>query len=58
MKEKMVKAGIGFAHLKDVFSRYGSKGIFVLLAMPQDGVLREKPSPRVTNKRKILSRIV
>ena len=25
MKEKMAKAGIGFADLKDVFSRYGSR---------------------------------
>ena len=23
---KMAKPGIGFAHLKDVFSRYGSRG--------------------------------
>ena len=47
----MAKAGIGFAHLKDVFSRYGSRGILALLAMPQDGVLRKKPSPRVTNNK-------
>ena len=38
MKEKMAKAGIGFAHLKDVFFRYGSRGILALLAMPQDEI--------------------
>ena len=54
----MAKAGIGFAHLTDVFSLYGSRGILALLAMPQDGVLRKKPFPRVTNNRKILCRIV
>ena len=36
---------------------YGSRKSLALLAMPQDGVLREKPSPRVTNNRKILAEL-
>ena len=53
----MAKAGIGFADLKDV-PIATDQGYFGAACMPQDGVLREKPSPRVTNNGKILSRIV
>ena len=52
----MAKAGIRFA--ERCFLSLRIKGILALLAMPQDGVLREKRSPRVTNNGKILSRIV
>ena len=60
MKEKTAKAGIGLQQLKSVFSTNGSKGLMALLAMPaKEKVLTtEKASPRVTNNRKILGKIL
>ena len=60
MKEKIAKAGMGLQQLKTVFSTNGSKGLMALLAMPaKEKVLTtEKASPRVTNNRKILGKIL
>ena len=58
----MAKAGIGFAHLTDVFSpgflSLRIKGDFGAACHATGWRFKKKPSPHVTNNRKILSRIV